>query len=436
MDIRNFQYTRRRLLTSAAAAVTVSTTQTGTVIAGESAVTPSPSPDLWSQASEQWVMNPRLAYFDTARFAPGTRAMLAAEYRASEALQHDPQAFFRDEFTAASVQSLCARLGQWLDCSADELCFSRNATQGLLHFAQQMTLQAGDEVVIHSQLPQPLRKFWEQQARWRGLVLKSVELPLPISNAAQVVAAFENALSERTRVLMCSHVQELDGAILPIRELGALAHKQGALCLVDGSFSLGALQFSLASLGCDVYGSSFGHWLNGPATTGLLYVRRELHARLGAQFNSGSTTLLDTAGWPHLAGLWHAALLETPVQFQMLPLALNFQERMGRSRIEARLRALQTYARLRLQALSGLEWLTPNQPGLSLHILSIRSSARSAEQIAEQLRRNDSVIVSGLAAQDGDNPSLANVLRIAFNVYNSHDDIDRLVLGLQRAIRA
>lgn len=435
MDPRKFQLSRRRLLASAAAAVTAAATPTGGAVA-QSALAPSTSPDLWRQASEQWVMNPRLAYFDTARFAPGTRAMLAAEYRASEALHHDPQAFFRDEFNAASVQSLCARLGQWLDCSADELCFSRNATQGLLHFAQQVPLQAGDEVVIHSQLPQPLRKFWEQQARLRGLVLKSVELPLPIANAAQVVAAFENALSERTRVLMCSHVQELDGAILPIRELGALAHKQGALCLVDGSFSLGALQFSLASLGCDVYGSSFGHWLNGPATTGLLYVRRELHARLGEQFNSGSTTLLDTVGWPQLAGRWHAALLETPVQFQMLPLALDFQERMGRARIEARLRALQIYARLRLQALSGLEWLTPNQPGLSLHILSVRSNARSAEQIAEQLRRNDSVIVSGLATQDGGNPSLSNVLRIAFNVYNSHDDIDRLVLGLQRAIRA
>jgi selenocysteine lyase/cysteine desulfurase len=385
----------------------------------------------WTQLRTQWVFNPRLAYFDTARIAPSTRAMLVAEYRALESLHSDPLGFFREKYSATAMQSLCGSLARWLDCAADELCFTAGATQGLQQYAQQLSLQAGDEVIVHAQLPPSLLEFWSQQSRKLGLVVKSVDLPSPLLNSAQVVAAFENALGERTRVLMCSHVQALDGAILPVRELASLARSRNALSLIDGSLSLGALQFSLRDLGCDVYASSFAHWLNGPSAAGLLYLRRDLHAALTPQ--DISATPLYTYEWPHLAGLWPTGVMSAATQLQSLPLALRLQERLGRARIEARLLELQTYARLQVQTLPDLEFLTPNEAGMYLQLLSVRP-VRSASQLANWLRTNDQVIVSGISNTTIDS-RLANVLRIALNVYNSFDDIDRMVLGLRRALR-
>jgi selenocysteine lyase/cysteine desulfurase len=105
---------------------------------------------------------------------------------------------------------------------------------------------------------------------------------------------------------------------------------------------------------------------------------------------------------------------------------------VGRPRIEARLRELQTYARLRLQSIEGLQLLTPVQPGMWLQILSARSARRNAKDLADWLRNNDKVIVSHAnATQDG-----MNVLRVSLHVYNSHDEIERLTQGLQRALRA
>lgn len=389
--------------------------------------------DPWALARAQLVLNSRLAYFDTAQFGPISRAVIAGEYRAREALQTDPYGFFSEQYATQAVQTLCQRLGTWLDCGADELCFTRGAVAGLIQCGQALNLQAGDEILINAQLPDALRRFWNQQARQRGLLLKIINLPVPLNSNDEVLKAFESNMSERSRVLACSHIQQGDGAVLPIRELCQLAKARNIVTMIDGTLSFAALQFSVRELGCDVYGASLSHWLNGPQQTGVLYVRNELQTTLPDEFaNVAEITLASNrATWPRLLRRWPNDFIDQAPQFQSLPTALAWQESLGRPRIEARLRELQTYVRLRLQSISGLELLTPVQPGMWLHMLSVRSAKRSATELADWLRNNDKVIVSSInATQDG-----MNVLRISLHVYNSHDEIERLTQGLQRALR-
>lgn len=390
--------------------------------------------DPWSSARSQLVLNPRLAYFDTAQFGPSLRAVLASEYRAQETLHTDPAGFYSTRHSSQAVETLCNRLGTWLGCTADEVAFTRGAAAGLIQCGQALSLQAGDEILIHGQLPEELQRFWRQQAQQHSLVLKSVTLPMPLHNRDEVVAAFDSAMSERTRVLACSHIQRMDGAILPVRELCQLARARGVMSMIDGTLSLGALQFSVRELDCDVYGASLCHWLNGPHETGVVYVREQLQSVLQADFAGSVEPGLSNnrAGWPRLMQRWPDDFIDLAPQFQSLPTALAWQENIGRARIEARLRELHLYARLRLQSIAGVELLTPIQPGMWLNVLSLRASNHYAAELADWLRNNDRVIVSGFnATQDG-----MNVLRISLHVYNSHDEIERLTQGLQRALRA
>ncbi len=389
--------------------------------------------DPWTRARAQLVLSSRLAYMDTAMFGPASRAVMASEYRAREALQTDPGAFYAERYSTQAVLSLCRRLGTWLDCSADEVCFTRGALAGLMQCAEALELKAGDEVLISAQLPDALRRFWMQQARQRNLVLKIIALPVPLNSNADVVAAFENAMAERSRVLVCSHIQHGDGAVLPVRELCQLAKNRNMVSMIDGALSFGALQFSVRELGCDVYGASLCHWLNGAQPTGALFVRNDLQSALPDEYANAADVTLASArsAWPRLQRRWIEDFIEQAPQFQSLPVALAWQEGLGRPRIEARLRELQIYTRLRLQGMEGLEVLTPSLPGLWLQILSVRSARRNARELADWLRNNDKVIVSHASAtQDG-----MNVLRISLHVYNSHDEIERLTQGLQRALR-
>jgi selenocysteine lyase/cysteine desulfurase len=107
--------------------------------------------------------------------------------------------------------------------------------------------------------------------------------------------------------------------------------------------------------------------------------------------------------------------------------ALDLQAQLNRARIEARVRELAIYARLRLQQLKKVELLTPGRPGLWAAILSLRVPGRSATELADALVRNHRVYVRRL-----DWPkSEEGALRVSMHIFNSHDDVERLLTGLQ-----
>jgi len=429
-------YSRRRALKSLGAAAGSSMLVTNSQAAPGGDDDAGLPDDPWGRARAQLVLNPRLAYFDTAQFGPTTRAVLAGWYRAEEALHSDPGAFYAERYSSDVVSRHCQRMASWLDCNANEICFTAGVFAGLMQVSQALALQAGDEVLLTAQLPETLQRFWRQQAKVRGLVLKTISLPVPLNNQNEVIAAVEQAISERSRVLVCSHVQHGDGALLPLRELCRLASAHGLVSMIDGSLTLGALQFSVRDLGCDIYAGSLCHWLNGPQLTGVLFVREALQAALIADpLNRTEPVLLgnlpdDVSGWPLLQRRWPRGFVEMAPQFQGAAIALTWQEAFGRPRIEARLRELQLYSRLRLQSI-GLQIVTPVVPGMWLQLLSIKPSRRSAVDLAQWLRSNDNVLVSAAGTQDG-----LNMLRISLHLYNSHDEIERLAQGLQRAARA
>jgi isopenicillin-N epimerase len=388
--------------------------------------------DLWQRMRAQWLLNPRLAYFDTATLAPMLRAVLAGQYRALEALHTDPQRFYAARFAPNTVRDVLLRLCGLMGCGVDELAAVQSAEAGVVFAADMVSLGNGDAVVISSQLPERLLQYWQRRARGQGFELNIVHLPMPIGSHEQVLDAFKQALSERTRVMCLSHVQSLDGAIMPIKELCALARERHAMTLVEGSLALGALSVSVTDLDCDVYAGSLCHWLQGAAPSGVVYVRGQWQDQWpGMTPTAILPEAIDCSQWPRLQQRWSEQFITFAPQFQALPIALQWHASLGAGVIENRLRQLQTYARINLQSRSGIQMLTCNQPGMQLHILSLRAEDRSALQLADWLARNDNVLV-GVVSNSQETRS---VVRVAFHVGNSLDDIDRLVQGLTRALR-
>ena len=424
---------RRRLLqlgmsgVSAAAVAQVPTTPDAP---GSTSV---PATEQWTTLRAQLTLNPQWAYFDTATAGPITRAVLAAEYRALEAMHADQQEFYAARYNAQAVQQLCNRVASWMNCSHDELTLTRGAQAGLEQFADafifQPALQTGDELLLCSQLTATALAFWTRWGRLRGLSIKTIVLNSPLQNETQVVESFSSAIGARSRMMVFSHVQHTDGAILPVRELCRTAREHNILSVVDGALSLGAIPVSIADMECDVYATSFRHWLNGPPHSGALYVRRELQAQLPDLSDAAIETLgLNLSAWPTLIAKLPQDFLQYAPQFQALPPALALQENVGRTIIAARIHELSSYAWLQLQS-AGLVMLTPAPGQLWTNVLSINAGRRNVADLMSYLRRTDQVMVGGM------NLPIGAVLRLSFHIYNSFDDIDRLIRGLIRAIR-
>src|SRR5213075_1469190 len=122
---------------------------------------------------------------------------------------------------------------------------------------------------------------------------------------------FRDAFTSKTRVVIFSHVTSAIGALLPVRELCALAHEHGALSIVDGAQAVGQIRVDVKALGCDAYVTSPHKWLLAPKGTGLLYLKRGVQEKFWTtlasyqwdnkadgsfrfmQYGTGSTALID-----------------------------------------------------------------------------------------------------------------------------------------------
>jgi selenocysteine lyase/cysteine desulfurase len=439
MTDTNTSLTRRDLLaagTGLAAATALPTAIGQTVVTVPSM--PTSSRELWQWVRTQAMLDNQLAYLDLAGGGPTLRAAMAGEYRARE-IQSNALASAASRWSEETTR-LAGRFAAFLGCDADELQFTRGAGEALGLAIAGLDLAPGDEIVTTSREHPAALSPWLVQARRRELVVKQIELPTPLTGPEQPLGLFAGAVTERTKVIAFSHVQYDDGAVLPVRELAAFARQKGILSVVDGAQALGMVDFAVRDLGCDLYATCCHKWLSGSHGTGLLYVRREVLDRLwpiaprGLDSVPPVFTPTDVEGNAEVPAALHKLGNIVPYAWPALrgtEAALEFQQTVSRPKIEARIRELAIYARLRLQQLPGVEMLTPARPGLWAGILTFRVPGKQAIDLAASIERTYRVHIR--AVRWPNDPDGA--LRLSPHIYTTHDDIEKLVQGLQFALR-
>lgn len=410
-------------------------------VAGSHAQTPAELPgssrELWQWVRTQPVIDSQLTYLDAAGSGPTWRAAMAVEYRAREQQSMELPGSVLNNRWPAETQRLAERFAAFCGCSADEILFTHGAGEALGQVAAGLELSAGDEVIIGTQEHPAALSPWLFLARRRGIVVKQVRIPSPLANPQEVLDLFSAAITSRARVLAFSHVQYGDGTVMPVRELCDLARQRNLISVVDGAQALGMLNLQLRELRCDFYATSCHKWLGGCHGTGLLFMRREMLDRLwpvqprGIDATPPVYTPTDSVGNNDVPAALHKFGNLVPQLWPALRgcvSALDFHDQIGRARIEARIRELAVYTRLRLQPLSALKLLTPSRPGLWAGILTFRVPGRRAEEMAMLLGRNNRIHVRALRWPQSDE----GALRVALHIFNSPDDADRLAQAMRQ----
>ncbi len=430
-------FTRRELLTATAGLASLSAALPA---AAQNGVIPSSSRELWQWVKTQPVLDQQVSYLDVATSGPTLRAAMAAEYRAREAQSLALATTTAEGHWATESVRLATRFAAFLGCDADELMFTRGAGEALSTVAFGLDLNAGDEVLMSSREHPAAVAPWLILARRRGIVVKQVDLPAPLTGPEQALGLFAGAVSERTKVMVFSHVQYADGALLPVADLCQFARQRNIITVVDGAQAMGMLDFQIRDLGCDFYATCFHKWLGGSHGTGGLYVRREMLDRVwsiepgGLDASPPIITPTQSLGHEHVPATLHKLGNIVPHLWPALrgsESALEFQQQIGRSKIEARVRELAIYARLRLQQLANAEILTPARPGLWAGILTLRSTRHTGKDLATSLAKGNRVFVRGLEWPGSEQ----GALRLSVHVFNTHDEVERLLLGLNRALK-
>ena len=172
-------------------------------------------------------------------------------------------------------ETIRTQLAELAGCSPEEIAIVRNTTEALETIIFGLDINRGDEILTTNQDYPSMMRAWRQREKREGVVVKTVSIPTPPENVSQITKALEKGITNKTRVIMVSHIIFLTGQITPVKEICDMAHDRGIEVIVDAAHSFAHLDYKIPDLGCDYFGTSLHKWLCAPFGTGMLWVKKE-----------------------------------------------------------------------------------------------------------------------------------------------------------------
>ena len=317
-----------------------------------------------------------------------------------------------------------------------EIIFTRSLTEGINLLAQSFVrprLSLGDEVIVSGMEHHSNLVPWQMVCAEAGAKLKIIPV---LPNGELDMDVYASLLSVRTKVVSIVHVSNVLGTINPIKEMVKLAHDKNIPVIVDGAQAVPHIPVDVQDLDCDFYLFT-GHKLYGPTGTGAIYGKWE-HLNQMRPYHGGGEMVEEV----HYES---SSYKEPPARFEAgtpniigaygLGLAVEFVQSIGMQKIAEHEHALLNYAMEKMKKIPGIRILgeAKNRIGLIAFVLDgfhPHDVAAILDQEAIAVRVGHHC-AQPLHRQFG----LQGSIRMCFGVYNTKEDVDRLVSGIEKAQR-
>ncbi len=315
------------------------------------------------------------------------------------------------------------RIAALIGAQAEEIAFTRNATDGINLVLAGIDWQPGDEVITTDQEHEAMMHPLLYLHNTRGLGIKLLE----VSPDPQVmIERLERAASDRTRLVAMSLVTCETGTRLPAREISAWAAEKNLLTLFDGAQVSGALPLNVVEMSCDFYASNGHKWLSGPKGTGFFYARLDrLPVLSPAHVGAGSLKRADIpamAAEPFLTGQRFEFGTRAWSLYAGLGASLDWFERIGWQNVYGHIAALSDYLKDCILARPSLRLLSPRSFAQSSGLVSFIVEGQPAQPVSSRLREQSKIYTRVIPHY--------NALRISTAHFNNTEDIDRLMEAL------
>ena len=314
-----------------------------------------------------------------------------------------------------------------------ELVWTRGTTEAINLVASSWgmdTLGEGDEILLSSLEHHSNIVPWQLVARRTGARIRYIEMD---EQGRLILDDLPELLTDRTRMVAVSHISNALGTVNPIREITEQAKRVGALVLVDGAQAVPHRRVDVQELGCDFYAFS-GHKMCGPTGSGGLWGRRSLLESMPPYQGGGEmirTVGREESTWAEIPHKFEAG---TPNIAGAIALgaAADFLDEVGFDRIAEHERELLSYALERLDDLGGVRVYGPTDLSERSGVISFTMGDAHPHDISTILDSRGIAIRAGhhCAQLVMQHFGISATARASFYLYNSTDDVDRLIEGL------
>ncbi len=310
-------------------------------------------------------------------------------------------------------------------CDTEEMAITRNASEALETLIFGIDLKAGDEVIVSNQNYGRMITAWKQRARRDGIVLKEISFPVPTTSPQVIVDRFAAAITPRTKVIEITHITNLTGQILPVKEIVTMARAKNIEVFVDGAHSFAQFPMSRDALDVDYYGTSLHKWLLAPIGTGFLYVRKSKQRAIWPLMAASVEQDNDIRKYEEI-GTHPAA------NHNAIGVALTFHRAIGAGRKFARLTYLRDRWAKRLLAEGNdrVTMLTPMDSPWGGGIGNFAVNGLDPIKLGNWLFGQHRVVQTPIVHAE------FSGIRVTPNVYTTVDEIDRFAELVLKAMRS
>ncbi|HIC15570.1 MAG TPA: aminotransferase class V-fold PLP-dependent enzyme [Gemmatimonadetes bacterium] len=326
----------------------------------------------------------------------------------------------------ANIKTAMADL---INASVDELCVTRNTTEGLNIVMNGLTWEEGDEIITcdleHSSVLIP--SYYQQHRH--GAVVKVLQFN-PNENRESILEKISDAITDRTKMVFLSHVEYSTGLRMPVKEIRQLTKSREIFMLLDGAQSAGHIALDMKDLDCDFYSIPGQKWLLGPEGVGALYIRQDLISQVQPTFVAGRSSLSPGNPYgfePNVESMDKFLLTSTSVALQAGALeAIRFVNDPGVAAIEERGLDLSTILKQALVDVPGINLLSPMDRQDSTGLVSLTVDGMTPEEAVNRLWQEHRIVCRQVSFPPG--------LRISLHFFNTEEEVEQVVEALKRLV--
>jgi len=311
--------------------------------------------------------------------------------------------------------------------SKDEIIFTKNATESINLVAStfgQQNIKKGDEILITELEHHSNYVPWNYLRESKGAVIKFA----PINDDGDlIISEFEKLITSKTKIVAVTHLSNVTGTIVPVKEIIDIAHKKNIPVLVDGCQSAPHIKIDVKDLDCDFYAISC-HKVYGPTGIGVLYGKKKWLEKLPPYIGGGGMiqeVKKDRISYAPLPEKYEAGTMPT-AEVVAFNESIKFMQSIGIENLVNHERKLTNYALEKLKTINSVKII--GNPKNKAGVISFTIKGVHPHDIATILDEDGVAIRAGHHCCQilHQRLNLTATARASFGIYNTKEDIDIL----------
>ena len=378
--------------------------------------------EIWPDLRKQFPLQYDRIYLNTSTIGITPRSVLDSIYSHMEGCEKIGDIGHSTKLW----QDVKAGIALLLNCNDTEVALTRNTTEGVNIVCNGLSFNQGDEIITSTHEHVGNTIPWIIRSKRDKLRIRTFE---PSKESKETLERIAGLIGPRTRAISLPHVSCASGQILPVEAIGNLVKNQQIFYFVDGAQAVGNIPVNVDSIGCHGYAASGHKWLCGPNGTGFLYIRKNMLEsvdahHVGAYSNIGDFSLRNCkASLINSAQRYEYGTINTSL-IHGLNSTINFWFEIDHTKVWAQNKQLTNFFRLGLLDI-GAEVITPTE---SSSILTFKFSGLHYEDLQQKLWKEHKIRLRGIYEGNFD------ALRASIHIYNSCDEIRRVLQALREAV--